>query len=158
MHEPTRTFTLEEANRTLPLVRRIVKDIVELYPTFQAQLQTLHEFSDAALDDAVQERLAELRADVDRTAEQINAYVQELLQIGCLLKGFEEGLVDFASVYQGRPIFLCWKLGEDRIRYWHEVDAGYAGRQPITPDMAAALAAPVPGPDGGPTRTRSGAH
>ncbi|HEX7089490.1 MAG TPA: DUF2203 domain-containing protein [Longimicrobiales bacterium] len=135
MHDPHRYFTVEEANRTLPLVRRIVEDIVALYPTFQAQLRSFHELASRPLEPAVEERLQALRAEVDASAGQINHYIQELQQVGCLFKGFDEGLVDFYSHYQGRPIFLCWKLGEDRIRFWHEVDAGYAGRQPLPPDL-----------------------
>ena len=51
--------------------------------------------------------------------------------IGCVVKGFEVGLVDFYSLREDRPIFLCWKLGEERITHWHETDTGFAGRQPI---------------------------
>ena len=61
----------------------------------------------------------------------INAWrIGELEQIGCEFKG-EEGLVDFHGTLEGREIFWCWKLGEDRITHWHELDAGFKGRQPI---------------------------
>ncbi len=137
MHDPNRYFTVEEANRTLPLVRRIVQDIVALYPAFQEQLRSFQELAGTPLEPAVEERLQELRIEIDRSAQQINGYIQELQQVGCLFKGFEEGLVDFYSFHEGRPIFLCWKLGEERITHWHELDAGAAGRQPLTPEMVA---------------------
>ena len=137
MHDANRYFTVEEANRTLPLVRRIVEDIVALYPTFQEQLRSFQELAAKPLEPAIERRLEELRVEIDRSAQQINGYIQELQQVGCLFKGFDEGLVDFYSFYEGRPIFLCWKLGEERIMHWHEIDAGAAGRQPLTPEMVA---------------------
>ena len=71
------------------------------------------------------------REEVAEHAERINRYLQELDTIGCVLKGFEVGLVDFYSLREDRPILLCWKLGEERITHWHETDSGFAGRQPI---------------------------
>ncbi|MFO7260884.1 MAG: DUF2203 domain-containing protein [bacterium] len=137
MDEPNRYFTVEEANRTLPLVRRIVEDIVALYPTFQEQLRRFQELAARPHGPTEEQQLEELRVEIDRSAQQINGYIQELRQVGCLFKGFDEGLVDFYSYYQGRPIFLCWKLGEERIMHWHELDAGFAGRRPLTPEMLA---------------------
>jgi hypothetical protein len=51
--------------------------------------------------------------------------------MGCELKGIEEGLIDFPSPREGRTVYLCWKLGEDSIGSWHELDTGFAGRQPL---------------------------
>lgn len=98
-----RYFSLEEANRTLPLVRRIVRDIVERHG--------------AGDEEALRELIAELH------------------ELGCYFKGFQEGLVDWYSYYAGRPVLLCWKLGEPEIGWWHQVDAGFIGRQPILPDQ-----------------------
>ncbi len=56
-----------------------------------------------------------------------------------MLKGFEVGLVDFYSLREDRPIFLCWKLGEERITHWHETDSGFAGRQPIAGAILSAV-------------------
>src|SRR2546428_10624448 len=72
-----------------------------------------------------------LRTQVETVARQINDYLVELGQIGCVFKGFEEGLVDFYGKLDGKEIFWCWKRGEDRLEHWHELEAGYAGRQPI---------------------------
>ena len=57
--------------------------------------------------------------------------MEELEQVGCVFKGFEEGLVDFYGTFEGRDIFWCWRAGEERIEHWHELDAGIAGRQPV---------------------------
>jgi len=107
-------FTLEEAERTLPLVRRVVADLTVEYPAS--------------------------REEVTRHADRINQYLQELEAIGCVFKGFEAGLVDFYSLRDDRPIFLCWRMGEDRIEHWHEIDTGFSGRQPIDGAILSAIA------------------
>jgi hypothetical protein len=125
----TRVFTLEEANRTLPLVRRIVGDIVAANRELQSRAA---EFSAIdAEDPGAEERRRELRRQIDALSEQVNTYVAELHRLGCVFKDFDEGLVDFYTLRGDRPVFLCWKLGEDAIEWWHEVHAGYAGRQPL---------------------------
>ena len=78
----------------------------------------------------VAEQLA-LHAEIEAVARDITKYLEELEQIGCVFKGFEQGLVDFYGNLDGREIFWCWKVGEDRIDHWHDVDAGFAGRQPV---------------------------
>jgi hypothetical protein len=60
-----------------------------------------------------------------------NGLLEELKAVGCELKDFELGLVDFYALLDDRLVFLCWRLGEPRVEYWHEVDAGIAGRQPV---------------------------
>ena len=59
----------------------------------------------------------------------MNRFIGELHELGALFKGFEVGLVDFYAMMDGRPVFLCWKLDEDQIEWWHELDGGFAGRQ-----------------------------
>jgi hypothetical protein len=129
---PRKYFTLAEANRTLPLVRRIVGDIVARYPEWR---ELVHRYELAAAGarpewGESEEQLA-LRRRIDAVAGEINGYLLELEQIGCVLKGFEPGLVDFYGKLEGRDVFWCWRYGEERIEHWHELAAGYAGRQPI---------------------------
>ncbi len=124
-----KVFTLDEANRMLPLVQRIVRDIVESHSRLQ-DLAAHYSGLDPQAPD-VKERRRELRREIDRLTDTVNKYVGELHELGCLFKGFEDGLVDFYATKGGRPIFLCWKLGEEQIEWWHELDAGYAGRQPL---------------------------
>ncbi len=64
----------------------------------------------------------------------LHASVERLQGIGCQVKSLEEGLVDFPHLREGREVLLCWKLGEDDIEYWHEVDAGFAGRMKLRDD------------------------
>jgi len=73
----------------------------------------------------------QLRSRISDVAREIDRYLAELAQIGCVFKGFDQGLVDFYGKLEGRDIFWCWKAGEDRIEHWHELETGYVGRQPI---------------------------
>jgi hypothetical protein len=128
------TFTLAEANRRLPLVRRIVADIIELYPGLRERA--------LAATRAGGEGAAGARLDgaLQQEADRIDALVRELESLGCSFKGFEEGLVDFPARLKGRTVCLCWRYDEPSITYWHELSAGYAGRQPITPEVEATIA------------------
>ena len=127
-----RFFTLAEANRTLPLVRRVVQDIATTYPTWKDLVARYELIAAQARPEWGEsgEQLT-LKAQIDAVARKINDFVRELEQIGCEMKGFEEGLVDFHGRLDDREILWCWKLGEERISHWHELDAGFAGRQPI---------------------------
>ena len=125
-------FTLQEAERTLPLVRRIVSDLTVEYPAWRAAVGRFELLTGGARADwGETQELVAARDEVTRHADRINRYLQELEGIGCVFKGFEGGLVDFYSLREDRPIFLCWRLGEDRISHWHEIDTGFGGRQPI---------------------------
>ena len=125
-------FSLAEANRTLPLVKRIVADITERYPRWR-DLVYNYEYAAAQSrpewgESSEQERL---RAEIDDVAHEINDFLLELEQVGCVFKGFEQGLVDFYGKLDGREVFWCWKVGEERIEHWHDLEAGYAGRQHV---------------------------
>ncbi|WP_428938229.1 DUF2203 domain-containing protein [Fontivita pretiosa] len=123
---PRRRFTLEQANRTLPLVSRIVADIVKAHKqatTIQIQLERLSPAS---------RQRRPLEQELERAMERLNDLVSELSAVGCEVKDFQLGLVDFIGRHQGRDVYLCWKLGEPQIDHWHELDAGFAGRQPVS--------------------------
>ncbi|HET7600326.1 MAG TPA: DUF2203 domain-containing protein [Gemmatimonadales bacterium] len=125
-------FTLEEAERTLPLVQRIVTDLLVEYPRWRAAVSRFELLTGGARADWGETHdLVEARDAVTAHAARINGYLQELEAVGCVFKGFDAGLVDFYSLREDRLIYLCWKLGEPHITHWHELDAGFAGRQPI---------------------------
>ena len=115
-----RRFTLQQANKALPLVTRIVRDIVNTHER-ATQLQAKLEESTG--------RESALQSQLDSSLEQLQDYVDELGSIGVELKDYESGLIDFPGRHQGRDIYLCWKLGEEKITHWHELHSGYAGRQ-----------------------------
>lgn len=125
-------FTADEANRTLPLVRRIVSDITALYPEWR-ELVSRYELAAAQAKPEWGEspEQLELRSQIEDIARRITAFLAELESVGCVFKGFQEGLVDFYGRLDGREVFWCWKQGEERIGHWHEIEAGFAGRQPV---------------------------
>ncbi len=122
----TKYFTVAEANAALPLVNRIVKDIVEQYRQVMANHAQLQE---GHLPDPERDRLESARSQATDKLENLS---NELADIGCELKDRESGLVDFPARMDRRDVCLCWKLGEEQITQWHEVYAGFAGREPIT--------------------------
>lgn len=127
-----RIFTLREAEATLPLVRRIVADVLGAYPRWQA-LVARYEVLTGPLKAGDEEpaELLEVREAVSKEAERINGFLRELEGLGCVFKGFDAGLVDFYALREDHLVFLCWQNGEEHISHWHEVDAGFAGRQPV---------------------------
>lgn len=133
---PPRIFTLREAEATLPLVRRIVTDLRRAHPRWQ-ELVARYEVLTGPLTANDQEppELIAIREAVAKEAELINGYLQELEALGVHFKGFELGLVDFYALRDDHLVFLCWKPDEDHITHWHEVDAGFAGRQPVDQGM-----------------------
>ncbi|MBI2795747.1 MAG: DUF2203 domain-containing protein [Gemmatimonadetes bacterium] len=124
-------FTVDEANRTLPLVRRIVDDIVRGYAAWQDKVHEC-ELAAAGAPGADAERLQQ---EAQRLAADIEQCQRELGGLGVEFKGYDMGLVDFPAAIDGRPVYLCWRLGEARVEHWHERDAGFAGRQPLAPVM-----------------------
>jgi len=141
-----RLFTLERANSTLPLVRRIMDDILAEHPQWK-DLVARYEIvaAGARPETGESDEMRALRRQIDALAERINGYLDELSQVGCAVKDLERGLVDFHALYQGRLVLLCWMSGEAAITHWHERDAGFAGRQDITAEFAEAIAT-IPSP------------
>lgn len=125
-------FTVEQANRALVLVRRVVRDLVASY----AELMRMRtQRQESAVNVGRAGELPQLQSEIDAAVERLNQLHHELTAIGCVLKDWASGLVDFPATYQGRRIWLCWRLGEETVTHWHDTDAGFAGRQPIGPDM-----------------------
>ena len=65
----------------------------------------------------------------DAAAAQLRSAIEQVQEIGCLIKDLDIGLIDFPTTYHGNEVYLCWKLGEDKVDHWHELHSGYAGRQ-----------------------------
>jgi hypothetical protein len=121
---PKRRFTLAQANKSLSLVSRIVGDIVRCHQSVTDLHEKLEATKSAREKQTLQERL-------DADNKHLQEYVDELADVGCELKDFQTGLVDFIGRHQGRDVYLCWKLGETKIEYWHELHTGFAGRQAV---------------------------
>ncbi len=124
-------FTVEDANRTLPLVRRIVSDAVRDYWQWQDKIREYEEVAANRVATQPSEEAERLEREAAQLAREIDGYIAEIRQLGVELKGFDTGLVDFPAELNGKPVLLCWQLGEDSVQYFHEEDAGFAGRQPL---------------------------
>jgi hypothetical protein len=128
-----RLFTVEDANRTLPLVRRIVEDVVRQHRQWREKILELDLVASSSRADEPRDRAENLEQEAQSLAHEIDGYQRELEQLGILLKDRRLGLVDFPSEMAGKRVLLCWRLGEAEVQFWHDEDAGYAGRQPLQP-------------------------
>jgi hypothetical protein len=79
------------------------------------------------------EKLATVRMEHNRLAETLKSALNHILETGCLIKDLDVGLLDFPAVINQQDVYLCWKLGEDRIRFYHRQDEGFASRKPLDP-------------------------
>ena len=128
-----RYFTVEEANKALPLVRMIVSDIVRqsrVVDDLQQRLAMVSGERRRPSNDLYTEELAQSQAELEAEETKLTSYIEELKRLGVEFKG-PNGLCDFYSIMDGREVFLCWRLGEPEVAYWHDIDAGFAGRQPL---------------------------
>jgi len=116
-------FTPSEAKNTLPLVKKIVKDILD---TSREMRIIADEIGGKVENDP---RIQKLAGDVEK-------FMLELEEIGCFFKdwNFQIGLVDFPAIIEGKEVFLCWRSDEDDITYYHEMETGFAGRKLIPPE------------------------
>ena len=120
MTTETKYFTPIEARKTLPLVKKIVKDILDT----SREMRLIAEEVDGEIQN--DPRIEKMAADIEN-------FMEELEEIGCYFKdwNFTIGLVDFPAVIENKEVMLCWKSDEDDIMFYHEADAGFSGRKPI---------------------------
>jgi hypothetical protein len=131
-----RMFKRREAEELLPLIENLLRSAV----LKKKQLEEVNdEFS------RVQNRillyggilppyryLSEAKGKRDALMEGLQEDVARIEQTGCVIKDLDTGLVDFPSMVADEQVYLCWKLGEERIGYWHRMDEGFAGRKPLS--------------------------
>lgn len=129
----SRVFTVEEANKTLPLVRRILEDVVRQHRLWREKILELDLVASSTRADEPRERAEVLEQEAQSLARELDGYQRELEELGILLKDRRMGLVDFPSEMGGKKVLLCWRLGEGEVQFWHDEDAGYAGRHPLQP-------------------------
>lgn len=127
----TKSYTPEVANRALPLVRRIVEDIVVQFARWQTRVREFELVSASNSASDPNPRAEELEREVAALAAELEHFHRELSELGVEFKDYTLGLVDFPAEQDGRPVYLCWRLGEPAVEFWHELQAGYSGRQPI---------------------------
>lgn len=121
---PRRLYTPDLARRSLPLVSKIASDVRDTAQEIRRiWLETRGE-KDGPQDDAIEDRLARLR-------RRFSELVSELDTLGVELKDPLSGLLDFRAKRGDQVVYLCWRLGEDSVDYWHTLDGGFAGRRPM---------------------------
>ena len=140
---PQKYFTVEEANRMLPLVGRILTDIVELFGSVHELRLRLDRIRHRRGSDSREqgnpydEELLQMEKELEQGIQRVEEFIDELKSLNVELKDPVSGLIDFRSQADGRDIYLCWKLGEEEISHWHELDAGFSGRQPLLENSVA---------------------
>jgi len=132
-----RHFTPEEANAALPQVRPLVERMVAQRAAHVEALERQEELEGRIRGNGggiPPAQLAETAAAVERHARELARAVDDIVELGVEVKDLDEGLVDFPALRRGETVLLCWRLGEDDIRYWHTVQEGFAGRRPLPLD------------------------
>ena len=126
-----RRFTLDEAQQMLPHLASLLMQMQQRkqqHDAFERQIEEIEERM-AGNGRVLEAELNEARQEMAKAAAQVNSLLERLQALGCELKDIDQGLVDFRTVMDGREVYLCWKLGEASIGWWHELEAGFAGRQ-----------------------------
>ena len=134
---PKRLFTLKEAERTRKEIEPVLAEAMGCRKTLAGLAQDLAEVSSRIniMGGLIvpYEKLAAIRVQHDQLAATFNSALTQIIETGCVIKDLDVGLLDFPSVIDNQDVYLCWKLGEDRIRFYHRQDEGFAGRKPIDP-------------------------
>lgn len=132
-------FTLAEAQELIPEVGRLLRGTLDAKTDYQDAERAIHEFSEhvmmmggVVVD---RERALSERSRRDEAAARMRTGIEAVLETGCLVKDLDIGLVDFPTLLRGVEVYLCWKLGESGISFWHGVDEGFRGRKPIDQDF-----------------------
>jgi hypothetical protein len=134
---PPKTLTVSEANALLPTVRPLLQQLQGLQRSIVQTNQRLDELVGKLATGngypihAIKQHVQELTKHQLQLIEAFQSALQQLEILGCMLKDLDIGLVDFYSLRDGKLVFLCWKLEEERIRFWHSLEEGYAGRHPL---------------------------
>jgi hypothetical protein len=135
----SKRFTHAEAKRLLPQVGRLLRDALDAKTEYQEAEKTIHALSERVMllggVMVDRERALTSRSRRDAAAAMLKTAVEAVQETGCLIKDLDIGLVDFPTVFRGVEVYLCWKLGEPDIEFWHGVDEGFRGRKPIDKDF-----------------------
>lgn len=128
-------FTVDQANRTLPLVRRIVEDVVREHRRRGEKIVELDLLATSARPGEPDPRMAALEREIQVIGRDLESFERELDALGIQLKDPRIGLIDFPTNLDGRRVLLCWHLGEPSVQFWHDESSGFAGRQPLFPTL-----------------------
>ena len=122
-------FEIERAEKLLPQIEKILRRTIRLNNALE--LLNSIEIEDYNDDYNNLRRVTKTNKEFHKLSYEFYSNIEQLEDMGCLIKDLDTGLIDFCHKFEGREIFLCWKLGEKEIKFWHEVDTGFMGRKPI---------------------------
>jgi hypothetical protein len=132
-------FNLAQAQSLLPEVERLLRDALAAKSAFDDVEKSIQSFSERvmlmggiAVD---REQVLERRSLRDSSATRLRNAIEQVQELGCVIKDLDIGLVDFPTMYRGVEVYLCWKLGEPDIAFWHGLDEGFRGRKAIDQDF-----------------------
>lgn len=120
-----RYFTLEEANTVLAIVRPLLREILAIRQTILDRQTDLWPVIEKSLGNGGNRTASQTVQEFER----LDQLVRQVMATGAVVKDINSGLIDFLALREGREVYLCWKYDEDQIRFWHDLDAGFAGRQ-----------------------------
>jgi len=126
-------FTVQEANALIPTLTIILKELIAKRELVQVRRRELAVMEVKARGNGRESAVAaaELRQALEDVLAEMNEGIDRIAELGCELKDLPQGLIDFPSLRDGRQVYLCWRLGEERVAFWHEREVGFAGRQPL---------------------------
>ena len=125
-------FTVAEANQKIPWLEVQLQDIVSLgnnIERLRLDLDNILRKGNSNGHGDTDQEVVDNQKETDAVDDKLRNLVQEINDSGIILKDSERGLVDFPMLWEGREVYLCWLLGEASVQFWHEIDAGFAGRQ-----------------------------
>ena len=122
-----RIFTLAEAQSLLPRLRTLLQEIGQEWN----HVRELNPSVQKARDNASFDGYSRSGAEYIEAVSHLMFLINQIKEMGVLLKDADKGLCDFPYLRQGRVVYLCWQLGEDRIEYWHDIEPVFAGREPL---------------------------
>ena len=122
-----RVFTLAEAQSLLPRLRTLLEELSQEWK----RMSELNPEIQKARDNAPLNGYSKFGVEYVESVSHLVSLIHEIKDMGVLLKDADKGLCDFPYIKGGRMVYLCWQLGEDAIRYWHDVETGFAGREPL---------------------------
>lgn len=120
-------FTLQQANEALIIIRPIMDEVQTIRLKIIANQPEAWHAIEKSAGNGGNKTLSKLVQDFER----LDTLIHQIMDTGAQIKDINIGLLDFSALRDGREVYLCWKYGENDIAFWHEVEAGYAGRQPI---------------------------
>lgn len=128
-----RYFSRDEAESLLPRIEPLLREIQDLRQELATREQRVAELQVKLMGNGHSQgtELTELRREMAVMGQAITGRISDINALGVLVKDLDSGLVDFLALRAGEEVYLCWRLGEDGIGWWHEIETGFAGRRPI---------------------------